>query len=116
LAHGNKFIPDFFLPEGDLTVGDITLAVYHTPGHSSGGATLYWPAERALFTGDLIFKNGLGRTDLPGGDGGLLKQSIRRMGQMDAAWLLTGHGDVVSGCDAVKANFKQVEQAWFGHV
>lgn len=112
----DRFKPDFFLTEGELTVGDITLSVYHTPGHSPGGATLYWPAERALFTGDLIFKNGLGRTDLPGGDGALLKQSIRRMGQLDAAWLLSGHGDVVSGSDAVKANFKQVEQSWFGYV
>ena len=110
------FTPDFFLTEGDLTVGDITLSVYHTPGHSPGCATLYWPDERALFTGDLIFKDGLGRTDLPGGDGDALKESIRRMGRLDATWLLSGHGDVVSGTDAVKANFKQVETAWFRYV
>ncbi len=112
----DRFRPDFFLTEGELTVGDISLAVYHTPGHSPGSATLYWPAEKALLTGDLIFKNGLGRTDLPGGDGSQLKQSIRRMGQLDAAWLLSGHGEVVSGSDVVRANFKQVEQAWFGYV
>lgn len=112
----DRFTPDFFLREGALTVGDIALVVYHTPGHSPGGTTLYWPAEKALFTGDLIFKGGLGRTDLPGGDGVQLKESIRRMGQLDAAWLLSGHGDIVSGTDAVKTNFKQVEEAWFRYV
>ena len=112
----DRFTPDFFLTEGDLTVGDITLAVYHTPGHSPGSATLYWPAEKALFTGDLIFKDGLGRTDLPGGNGGQLKDSIRRVGKLDATWLLSGHGDVVSGKDAVNTNFTQVEKMWFRYV
>jgi glyoxylase-like metal-dependent hydrolase (beta-lactamase superfamily II) len=110
------FQPDFFVDEGDLTVGDISLEVFHTPGHSPGGITLYWPAEKALITGDLIFKDGLGRTDLPGGSGRQLKESIRRMGSLDSHWLLSGHGDVVSGVEAVKANFKRVEQMWFGYV
>ena len=113
----DRFTPDFFLTEGDLTVGDITLRVYHTPGTFTGQRkTLYWPAEKALFTGDLIFKDGLGRTDLPGGDGGQLKDSIQRMHQLDATWLLSGHGDVVSGSDAVKTNFTQVEKTWFRYV
>ncbi|WP_319522922.1 MBL fold metallo-hydrolase [uncultured Desulfosarcina sp.] len=110
------FRPDFFLEEGELTVGDISLEVFHTPGHSPGGITLFWSAEKALITGDLIFKGGLGRTDLPGGDGRQLKESIRRMGALDSHWLLSGHGEVVAGAEAVKANFKQVEQMWFGYV
>jgi len=108
--------PDFFLQEGALTVGDVDLRVYHTPGHAPGAVTIYWPAAKALFTGDLIFKSGLGRTDLPGGDGRQLKESIRRMAALDAEWLLSGHGDVVSGADAVKDNFAQVERAWFGYI
>ena len=110
------FRPDFFLEEGDLTVGDIRLEVFHTPGHSPGGISLYRPAEKALFTGDLIFKGGLGRTDLPGGDGRQLKESIRRMASLEAEWMLAGHGDVVSGVDEVKANFTQVERTWFGYI
>ncbi|HSO18997.1 MAG TPA: MBL fold metallo-hydrolase [Desulfosarcina sp.] len=110
------FAPDVFLAEGALTVGDIDLAVYHTPGHSPGAICLHWPAERALFSGDLIFRDGLGRTDLPGGDGSRLKESIRRMGRLESAWLLPGHGDVVAGAEAVAANFLQVEQTWFGYV
>lgn len=111
-----QFSPDFFLTEGELNVGDITLEVYHTPGHSPGAVTLRWPENRALFTGDLIFKGGLGRTDLPGGNGAQLKASIRRMGELDADWLLSGHGDVIKGGDAVRENFRQVEAAWFGYV
>jgi glyoxylase-like metal-dependent hydrolase (beta-lactamase superfamily II) len=111
-----SFRPDFFLEEGELTVGDISLEVFHTPGHSPGGITLFWAAEKALFTGDLIFNGGLGRTDLPGGNGRQLKESIRRMGSLDSHWLLSGHGEVVSGAEAVKSNFKQVEQMWFGYV
>jgi len=110
------FMPDFFLGEGELKIGDIVLNVYHTPGHSPGGMTLYWPKEKALITGDLIFKGGLGRTDLPGGSGEQLKESIRRMAAFDAEWMLSGHGDIVSGSEAVKTNFRQVEQTYFSYI
>ena len=109
------FTPDFFLAEGALTVGDIQLTVHHTPGHSPGGVCLHWAAENALFSGDLIFKGGLGRTDLPGGDGGQLKASIR-MGRRGSAGLLPGQGEGVSGAEAVAANFSQVEHTWFSYV
>jgi glyoxylase-like metal-dependent hydrolase (beta-lactamase superfamily II) len=112
----DRFAPDFFLVEGALNVGDMELEVYHTPGHSPGAVTLYWPTEKALFTGDLVFRGGLGRTDLPGGSGEELKESIRRMSLLDAQWLLSGHGDLVRGADAVRANFQQVERLWFGHL
>ena len=108
--------PDFFLTEGELKIGDIELQVFHTPGHAPGGVTLYWPKKKALLTGDLIFKGGLGRTDLPGGDGKQLKASIRRMAALDTEWLLTGHGDVVNGRDAVQANFGSVERTWFSYI
>ena len=112
----DRLTPDFFLTEGDVKIGEIELKVFHTPGHSPGAITLYWPETKALLTGDLIFKGGLGRTDLPGGDGSKLKDSIRRMSKLDAEWLLSGHGDVVAGEAAVKANFKQVEQMWFRYI
>ena len=115
-ADRDPFMPDFFLVEGDLKVGEIVLEVYHSPGHSPGTVTLHWPAAGALFTGDLIFKGGLGRTDLFGGNGSQLKDSIRRMSNIDAEWMLSGHGDLVSGASAVKANFEMVERMWFGYV
>jgi len=108
--------PDFFLTEGRLNIGDIKLDIHNTPGHSPGGISLYYPHDKALLTGDLIFKGGLGRTDLPGGKSDLLKDSIRRMAALDSVWLLSGHGDVVSGQEAVKSNFEQVERMWFGYL
>jgi glyoxylase-like metal-dependent hydrolase (beta-lactamase superfamily II) len=112
----NSFAPDFLLKEGDLSVGELDFAVYHTPGHSPGSVCLYWPETKTLFTGDLIFKNGLGRTDLPGGDGKLLKESIKRLEALDVEWLLPGHGDVIQGKDAVKENFQHLEQFWFSYL
>lgn len=108
--------PDFFLGEGDIDVKGLALQVLLTPGHSPGSISLYWKGKKALFTGDLIFKDGLGRTDLPGGDGNTLKQSIQSLSQMDVDWLLPGHGDFVSGSGQVRANFERVEQFWFPYV
>ncbi|MGV8074514.1 MAG: MBL fold metallo-hydrolase [Syntrophobacteraceae bacterium] len=112
----DAYIPDFFLQEGDLLIKGMRLQVLHTPGHSPGSICLYWPEKKALFTGDLIFKDGLGRTDLMGGDGDLLKQSIKRLSGLDAEWLLPGHGDIISGADEVRNNLKRVEQLWFGYI
>ena len=112
----DQFAPDFFLKEGEFKIDGMELNVLHTPGHSPGSITLHWPAEGVLFTGDVIFNNGLGRTDLPGGNGGQLKQSIRNLSSIDARWLLSGHGEVVSGAEAVRANFEQVERMWFPYI
>jgi len=112
----NRFNPDFFLDEGELKVGEIVLDVFHTPGHTPGSVTLYWKDAGALFTGDLIFKDGLGRTDLPGGDGDQIKESISRVDSLGAEWLLSGHGDVLSGAAMVKANFEKIEQMLFQYI
>ena len=111
-----SFSPDFLLKEGDLSINGIDLKVMHTPGHSPGGVSLYWPTRKALFTGDLIFKDGIGRTDLPGGDGPLLKESITRLADLETEWVLPGHGAIVSGEKEVKANFEQIEQFWFNYI
>jgi len=56
---------DIFVKDGDdITVGEITLKVLHTPGHSPGGICLL--GDGNLFTGDTLFVGGIGRTDLPG--------------------------------------------------
>ena len=118
-AHGidmDAIMPDFFLQEGDLSLGNLEVKVFHTPGHSPGSVCLYLTDQKVLFTGDVVFKEGLGRTDLPGGDGSKLKASIRRLAELDVEWLLSGHGDVVSGAEKVKANFKEIEQYWFQYV
>jgi glyoxylase-like metal-dependent hydrolase (beta-lactamase superfamily II) len=108
--------PDFFVREGDLSINGLEFKVFHTPGHSPGSVSLYWPQQKALFTGDLVFKEGVGRTDLPGGNGTQLKESIRRLSNLDVEWLLSGHGDIVSGKAEVRRNFDQIEQFWFAYV
>ncbi len=108
--------PDFFLKEGGLNLNGLELNIIHTPGHSPGSATLYWPAQKALFTGDLIFKEGLGRTDLPGGDSATLKASIKRLTDLDVEWLLSGHGDIIAGAEAVRKNFEDIEQFYFAYI
>ena len=67
------------LSEGDrLTVGDLTIVVYETPGHTRG--SLVFQIGNALFVGDLIFAGGgYGRCDLPGGDFEVLVRSIERV-------------------------------------
>ena len=110
------FSPDFFLKEGDLSLDGLEMQVFHTPGHSPGSVCLYWPMQKALFTGDLVFKEGLGRTDLPGGDGALIKESIKRMARLDVELLLSGHGEIISGVREVKSNFEQIEDFWFRYV
>jgi len=112
----SDFQPEIFLKEGTLQVGDIILEVIHTPGHSPGSICLYWADEKVLFTGDVVFNQGIGRTDLPGGNGGQLKESIRRIAALDAEYLLTGHGDIVAGKEAVIQNFKAIESYWFAYI
>jgi glyoxylase-like metal-dependent hydrolase (beta-lactamase superfamily II) len=109
-------LPDVLLTEGDLIAGDLELQVIHTPGHSPGSVVLYWAQEKALFTGDLIFRGGVGRTDLPGGDGPALKQSIKRLTELEIEWIRPGHGDIVSGNAEVKANFNHIEQVFFNYI
>lgn len=64
--------------EGDtLTLGGVTMHVLHTPGHTQGSVALYVPAENLLIAGDTLFRDSIGRTDLPGGDAKQILKSIR---------------------------------------
>ena len=108
--------PDFFLEEGDLTIGDHRFQVVITPGHSPGSLCLYWPDKKALFTGDVVFFQGIGRTDLPGGSGKELKNSLQRISQLDVEYLLTGHGELLIGKDAIQANFQKIQAYWFNYL
>ena len=70
--------PDIGFYHGDgLEVGSFVCEVRYTPGHTPGHVVFYCPEADALFAGDLIFRRSVGRTDLPGGDGDALVESIR---------------------------------------
>jgi len=67
---------DRYIEEGDvITVGDISLKVLHTPGHSPGGISLV--TDKIVFVGDTLFAGSIGRTDLPGGDYEGLLEGVR---------------------------------------
>ncbi len=108
-----RYRVDLDLVEGNLTADGVTLKVFHTPGHSPGHVCFYLEEEKILFAGDLIFNQGVGRTDFPGGDGDLLKNSIRRMAELDIETILSGHGPMVQGREAVKSNFDFIEKVYF---
>jgi hydroxyacylglutathione hydrolase len=68
---------DIFIKDGDeISIGDVTLKVIHTPGHSPGGICLL--GDGNLFTGDTLFVGGIGRTDLPGSSMAQFMNSINK--------------------------------------
>jgi glyoxylase-like metal-dependent hydrolase (beta-lactamase superfamily II) len=83
---------DITVNDGDLiTVGGISLKVIHTPGHSPGGMSLY--TKGYVFTGDTLFVEAVGRTDLPGGSWPVMHRSIteRLCTLPDDTKVLPGH-------------------------
>lgn len=70
--------PERTFEEGDvLSVGDLSLTVLHTPGHTLGSSCFL--AEDLLFSGDTLFAESVGRTDFPGGNFQVLMQSLQRL-------------------------------------
>jgi len=114
LSRTYDFEPDFLLRQGLLKAGDAELEVIHAPGHSPGSICVYWPSHKALFAGDVIFEQGVGRTDLPGGSGEQLKNSIKRLSALNIELLLPGHGDIIKGKEEVARNFSLIEKVYFG--
>jgi glyoxylase-like metal-dependent hydrolase (beta-lactamase superfamily II) len=81
--------------EGDsLELGGSTFHVLHTPGHTQGSISLWIPMENKLIAGDTLFRDSIGRTDLPGGDGPQILKSIRdKLLQLpEDAVVVPGHG------------------------
>ena len=72
-----KVTPCKTFAEGDVfTFGSITLKVIHSPGHTHGGVCFYDKQNGNIFTGDTLFRESVGRTDLPQGNGKTLRKSI----------------------------------------
>ncbi|MGF1682372.1 MBL fold metallo-hydrolase [Photobacterium makurazakiensis] len=89
------FDPDQWLDEGDtVQVGNQSLAVLHTPGHTPGHVVLHNAQAKIAFVGDVLFKGGIGRTDFPKGDHQTLIESIK--GKLwslgDETTFVPGHG------------------------
>jgi hydroxyacylglutathione hydrolase len=97
--------PDRWLTEGDrLAVGNLTLTVRHTPGHSPGGVCLV--GDGVAFVGDTLFAGSIGRTDLPGADLATLLASIARvlLPLPDETACYPGHGPETTIGDEKRTN------------
>ena len=81
--------------DGDrLLIGATELHVLHTPGHTPGSISLWIPAEEKLVAGDTLFRDSIGRTDLPGGDGRQILRSIhdKLLPLPEQTVVIPGHG------------------------
>lgn len=85
--------PDRYFSKGEKIEGiGIELEVVHTPGHTPGSVCL--GTDNLLFTGDTLFAGSVGRTDLPGGDFGILQNSLDVLKNFPSdTIILPGHGD-----------------------
>src|SRR3984885_4483716 len=85
--------------DGDtLGLGDAVFHVLHTPGHTQGSISLWIPEENKLIAGDTLFRDSIGRTDLPGGDGRQILRSIhdKLLGLPDETVVFPGHGETTT--------------------
>lgn len=80
--------------EETLTIAEIDFGVLHTPGHTPGHCCFYLEQEAVLFSGDQLFKRGIGRTDLPGGSYDDLMRSMADyvLPLPSETMVLPGHG------------------------
>ena len=88
-------LPKKFLNEGDtLEFGNSQFKILFTPGHAPGHISLYSAKDGLLISGDVLFNNSIGRTDLPGGNYDLLIESIKNkiLTLNDNTIVYCGHG------------------------
>lgn len=97
LFMGDKIVtqdPDKRIVPGKMTIGEFNFDVLYTPGHSPGSTSFVFEDEGFVISGDVLFKQGIGRTDLPGGDYKQLESSIRyQLYKLSDTYLVyPGHG------------------------
>ena len=86
---------NFFSESEVLTIGETEIKFLFTPGHTQGEYSIYFPSENTCFTGDVLFKESIGRTDLWGGDIDTLLNSINNklFPLPDETIIYPGHGE-----------------------
>jgi glyoxylase-like metal-dependent hydrolase (beta-lactamase superfamily II) len=80
-----------------IDIKPFSLRVIHTPGHTAGSVCFYDEGQKLLFSGDTLFKDACGRTDLQGGSEEQLIESLLNIKFLDFEILLPGHGVVFKG-------------------
>lgn len=91
----NGFLPDHWLNEGDeIRIGELAFSVRHLPGHAPGHIGFFDFSNKIAFTGDVLFQNSIGRTDLYQGDFSQLLDTIHtKLFELDDDFIIMpGHG------------------------
>ena len=97
----------YTLKDGDvLRIGEHEASVLFVPGHAPGHVAFYFEKEQCLFSGDVLFQGSVGRTDLPGGDEQVLRESIERLYKSipKEVEVFSGHGDETTIGSEMKSN------------
>lgn len=82
------------LEEKEYSVGSFKFECIYTPGHSKDSVSFYFEDEKVMFDGDFIFKESIGRTDLPGGSDEQMQESIKKiLTYPDDIKLYPGHNE-----------------------
>ncbi|MFC3039060.1 MBL fold metallo-hydrolase [Virgibacillus xinjiangensis] len=87
-------VAEHTIKPGRMNIGSFSFEVLHTPGHSPGSVSFVFREQDRVFSGDVLFQRGIGRTDLPGGDFQELEKSIReKLYQLaEECTIYPGHG------------------------
>lgn len=86
-------IIDYKYKDGFYKINDFEFNIIHTPGHKEDCITIYFEKEKIMFTGDFIFKNSIGRTDLGGNTKDMI-ESINKIKHYDDSIIIyPGHGE-----------------------
>jgi glyoxylase-like metal-dependent hydrolase (beta-lactamase superfamily II) len=94
-----------YLKEGITEIEGIKLETILMPGHTKGSICIYLDEDCLMFTGDVIFKNSIGRTDLPTGDQKTLMNSLKRLGNYSKRMVIyPGHGSRTTLRDEMSNN------------
>lgn len=99
-----ELTPDGILNDGDvISLGETDITVMHTPGHTVG--SVCYIADGNIFSGDTLFKVGIGRTDLPGGNMRTICHSLKKIGGITENYkVFPGHGESTTLNDEKKVN------------
>ncbi len=89
----------------NVEIGDFNFKPIFTPGHSSDSVSFYFEDSNTLFSGDFLFKNTIGRTDLPTGNQNEMMTSIEKIKEYDKNMIIyPGHGDETTLDDEINNN------------
>lgn len=92
--HADVFLRD----EQEIDLAGFHIRVFHTPGHTVGGCCYYFSCQNAVFSGDTLFAQSIGRTDFPKGSASALIRSIEEklMTLPDETTVYTGHNEITT--------------------